>query len=742
LNGNHYVVVSTTGQDTFDGGNQFTIAFWTKEFPDGGWEPFISKRGESSQGWQVRRYGGEQKVSFTLRGPGGDDALRPTINVSNWTHIAAVWGGGYRKIFVNGALEASEIRNGGVNVTNSALVFGAKDNSGDYNSASPNIGNYASIWLDDVRFYNAYLSDTEVEQIYGGGMGDIGQPWIVVNSPTAATAATGMVFTYQITATNGPTSFSLGDAPSWLNVNSSTGEVSGTPTAGGVITFKVGATNANGTDFKQVAVTIGDNAPFEYSMELTTDYAGVSRSATTAEASISSSTPGHASYNLSKVFDQDKSTNGDNRWLANQSSLPNIHVIWTFTHPFRVTSYKIFGQNTNFDKRGPKAFLLYGSNDATNWSVVDDMNTSSANHQTGWTTNQERTFTADTPGDYKYYKLQVTQAEAADTYVAFREVDLIGVDYSPVADFNMPVILDENNATFKAAGFRHSLCQANGEDLRFQSSAGAELKYEISSWNQSGKSILWLNVPSLLRNDKIIMRWGNTNAATPSYVTDGSAWSNYLGMYHLDQAQGANAPDSGPHANHMVMRSTQTPPLKSSVSIVGGSYEFAKNENRDFRNTSVSGVMKLDNFALSGWLQATINDAQDWHDYYGIDTTNGGQLRFEANTANPPRIHVPASVITHPNFYTTNDAAGKMGSGEWNHLVFTGSGGKLKGYINGVYNNQANFLEGAQASGIYIAMANNNSAGAIHDEVGYHKVARHERWVKATYDSQLRVIHS
>ena len=223
-------------------------------------------------------------------------------------HLAAVWGGGYRKIFVNGSLYASEVRTGAVNLTNSALVFGARDNSGNYNSSSPNIGNYASVWLDDVRFYDAYLSDTEVEQIYGGGLGDVGQPWIVVNSPTAATAATGMVFTYQISATNGPTSFSLGESPSWMSVNSATGEVSGTPTAGGVFTFKVGASNANGTAFKEIAVTVGDNAPFEYSMELTPAYAGVTRSATDSEASVSSSTPAHTSYNISKVFDQDKAT--------------------------------------------------------------------------------------------------------------------------------------------------------------------------------------------------------------------------------------------------------------------------------------------------------------------------------------------------------------------------------------------------------------------------------------------------
>ena len=227
LNGNHYVVVSTTGEDTFDGGNQFTITLWTKEFPENSWAPFVAKRGESSQGWQLRRYGGDQKVSFTLRGPGGDDSLRPSINLASWTHLAGVWGGGKVKIFADGVLVASEDRTGAVNITNSALVFGAKDNSGNYNSSSPNIGSYSNLWLDDIRFYNVFLSDSEISSIYGGGLGDVGQPWIKITSPSTATAATGMAFTYQITATNSPTNFSLADAPSWMSVNAATGVVSG-----------------------------------------------------------------------------------------------------------------------------------------------------------------------------------------------------------------------------------------------------------------------------------------------------------------------------------------------------------------------------------------------------------------------------------------------------------------------------------------------------------------------------------
>ena len=148
----------------------------------------IAKRGESGQGWQVRRYAGTT-VLFHFTWPWWYDALRPTINVSNWTYIAAVWGGGYRKIFVNGALEASEIRNGAVNVTNSAL-FSVPRTPPEITTPPLRTSEVMEVSGLMTFAFIMHLSDTEVEQIYGGGMGDVGQPWIVVNSPTAATAAT------------------------------------------------------------------------------------------------------------------------------------------------------------------------------------------------------------------------------------------------------------------------------------------------------------------------------------------------------------------------------------------------------------------------------------------------------------------------------------------------------------------------------------------------------------------------
>jgi hypothetical protein len=298
------------------------------------------------------------------------------------------------------------------------------------------------------------------------------------------------------------------------------------------------------------------------------------------------------------------------------------------------------GQNTNFADRGPKAFNLYASNNGTAWTKIDDMNASSSNHQTNWTANQERTFSVDTPGDYTYYKLLITQASGSNDYLGLREVDLIGVDYTPLSDFNLLVTLDENNATFQAAGFRHALCQTYGEDLRFQTASGDELKHEIAFWNQAGKSAVWISLPTLARNDTITMRWGNSAAAAPAYRTDGSAWANYLGVYHLDQAQNAPAPDSGPHNNNAAINDSSSIPQYQGSGVSGGAYGFINNTQQGFKAQNVSGTLELDDFSAGVWIMGLQNDAQDWGGYWAMGTNNGGDIRLVANDNNPPRVFV------------------------------------------------------------------------------------------------------
>jgi hypothetical protein len=82
-------------------------------------------------------------------------------------------------------------------------------------------------------------------------------PSPVINSSLTATETYGVaITTYTITATNTPTSFNSVGLPAGLSVNTSTGEITGTPTAVGTYTVTISATNAGGTGNANFVYTI------------------------------------------------------------------------------------------------------------------------------------------------------------------------------------------------------------------------------------------------------------------------------------------------------------------------------------------------------------------------------------------------------------------------------------------------------------------------------------------------------
>jgi hypothetical protein len=78
----------------------------------------------------------------------------------------------------------------------------------------------------------------------------------VITSATTASGTVGTTFSYQITATNSPTSYGATGLPGGLTVNSTTGLISGTPTASGTSTVTVSATNSSGTGRANLTIAI------------------------------------------------------------------------------------------------------------------------------------------------------------------------------------------------------------------------------------------------------------------------------------------------------------------------------------------------------------------------------------------------------------------------------------------------------------------------------------------------------
>ncbi len=80
----------------------------------------------------------------------------------------------------------------------------------------------------------------------------------VITSPLTAAGNTGATFTYQITATNGPTSFSATGLPAGLTFTAGTGIITGSPTVAGTSNITLGATNGIGTGNATLVLTITD----------------------------------------------------------------------------------------------------------------------------------------------------------------------------------------------------------------------------------------------------------------------------------------------------------------------------------------------------------------------------------------------------------------------------------------------------------------------------------------------------
>jgi len=81
----------------------------------------------------------------------------------------------------------------------------------------------------------------------------------VISSASTATGTVGQTFSYQITATNAPTSFAAAGLPGGLAVSAS-GLISGTPVAAGMSAITLSATNVTGTGHAPLTLTIAASA--------------------------------------------------------------------------------------------------------------------------------------------------------------------------------------------------------------------------------------------------------------------------------------------------------------------------------------------------------------------------------------------------------------------------------------------------------------------------------------------------
>jgi len=84
----------------------------------------------------------------------------------------------------------------------------------------------------------------------------LSSPAPVITSAITVNGTVGTVFPYTITASNSPASFNAVGLPAGLAVNTTTGVISGTPSAAGTSSVTISATNAVGTGSATLTLTI------------------------------------------------------------------------------------------------------------------------------------------------------------------------------------------------------------------------------------------------------------------------------------------------------------------------------------------------------------------------------------------------------------------------------------------------------------------------------------------------------
>jgi hypothetical protein len=241
-----YIANGTTADFTFSGNSWHLHAFSNRE---------------ATNGWSITRGNLETNdLSVNIGGIGGSKTATHSTTLSTdnlWHHIVSTYDGGTRKIYLDGTEVSSATASGAVASTAASLLLGASDMNNTAGTIAA--ARHSGVKLDEVRFYSSGLTSSQVSALYNFGKGDIGNIGEFSNLPAKISGTTGTALSTTVTAGFPNAYYEAVNLTPGLGINSATGEISGTPTVGGVGSINVIARNAAG---KRAVTTIPyDSSP-------------------------------------------------------------------------------------------------------------------------------------------------------------------------------------------------------------------------------------------------------------------------------------------------------------------------------------------------------------------------------------------------------------------------------------------------------------------------------------------------
>lgn len=151
------------------------VCFWFQVDQTSGQQGLVSKDSSSfDNGGQVTVYADGDRLKATLESSLTDYELSASgLVAGQWHHAALSFGPEGAMLYLDGVLEDTDIYNGGLGTSSGGMgntepwVFGASTASSGNGTHTP-LSNFLAGKMDDVRFYDAQLSVTQLSAVIAG----------------------------------------------------------------------------------------------------------------------------------------------------------------------------------------------------------------------------------------------------------------------------------------------------------------------------------------------------------------------------------------------------------------------------------------------------------------------------------------------------------------------------------------------------------------------------------------------